>query len=169
MTSAPTQPRLPLRENVLHKPLVDLQGAAALIGLECDERQVVDLIQLPPLDPERIEWAWNIAGKDAGKQELRVLASCCPPANRAVRRDFDTVLAEIFTDVLHREQVRRFATIPSAFFAKRLACTRHHVTDLIADKELAALANTRGQRGRTSTPALTWPSVISFLQRRRIQ
>lgn len=167
--TTPLPDELPLPQAVVLKPVVNLQAAAALLGPAWSEQHVLRYIELPPRHPERIDWAWDIAGADAQRQrEVRVLASCVPIATRHERKPYETVLREIFCDVLVREHFRRFATVPATFLARRLACSDKHVLALIEDKELVAVERTLGRVGRNSTPAITWDSLKAFLLHRRM-
>jgi hypothetical protein len=131
---------------------------------------VLALIERAPLDPDRIEWAWDIAGRDAQRaREVRVLASCVPMLQRGQRKSFEAVMQEIFTDVLVRENFRRYSTVSVTFLARRLACSDRHMLDLLYEGELRAVPASLHRVGRNSSPAITWDSVKSFLERRRLQ
>ncbi len=163
MTIAPIQERLKLALPRQLKPLVDLQGAAGLAGDDTDESDILDDLQRGPRDLLRIDWAWNIAGKDAISREVRVLALCL--TNRAARFGFEDALYSIFPE--QRSKLFRKPTLAATFLARRLSCTAPHTLNLIADKLLLAVPKTR-RAGRNGSPAVLWSSVVKFFEERRI-
>src|SRR6187455_2700444 len=89
---------------IVLKPIVCLQTAAAILGPEFSAEHVLRDLKRGPLDPLRIEWAWDIAGarthsRDGGKL-IRVFAACVPTVERAKRHSFEEVLHATFGDLL---------------------------------------------------------------------
>lgn len=163
-------PRLPRLADPRQKmPVVDLKTAAGL----CDEMRPVDLLcdvgdAIGSHDPRRIPWAWNIGGEGAEKVLLRILTKGVVPEDRPVAAQFtlDQVLLEIFPRA--KGQHLPLLTLPSSYIAWRLACTTHHVNDLVDEGLLTATEKSRGKKGRTSSPEVTWDSIRKFLEARKL-
>ena len=152
------------------KPLLSLQAAAGLLGLEWSEAHVRRAIEeLAPRDPMRIEWAWNIATAGARQRDIRVLASCVPIQTRHVRQPFAAVLDEIFCDVVVSRGLQQYMTLSATFLARRFACTDQHIINLRRDGLLESTPASRNRTGRNSSEAITWGSVVNFLQTRRME
>jgi hypothetical protein len=163
---------------VILKPIVCLQTAAAILGPDFSAEHVLRDIKRGPMDPQRIEWAWDMAGarahsRDGGKL-IRVFAACVPTVERAKRHSLEEVLQAAFGDLLpldeHAGGKRRHCllTIPASTLARRLACATDHVLALAKTGSLAELPRTR-RIGRSGSPAITWESIVQFLTERRFQ
>lgn len=163
MIALPVQEKFKLNDPKLNRALVDLQAAANLAGEDNDESDILDDLTRGPLDPYRIDWAWDIAGKNAEKREVRVLALCVQ--NRSARFSFDDVLYTIFPE--QSTKLFRKPTLNTRRLANRLGCTKTHVNNLIDDFLLDIVPGSRGV-GRNGSAAILWTSIRAFLEERRI-
>src|SRR5215203_4862177 len=130
------------------KPIVCLQTAAAILGPSFGTEHVLRDIKRGPLDPQRIEWAWDISrqvrrARECGT-EIRVLAACVPKIQRGQHRSFEEVLDVVFADLLPKaRELRLPLTVSASILARRLACTHKHLLDLARDGALVEVPHSR--------------------------
>jgi hypothetical protein len=117
------------------------------------------------IDSGEIAWAWNIAARDAGRAELRILAACLPdhtmPAAATAELPLDSVIRLVYGP--------KKPFIWGKDFYRFWNCDSGHLFNLIADKSLKVLPNTGWRPGRGGSPCVTWNSAVEFLKSRRVR
>lgn len=154
----PTQRRLPVKIEIF-APLMDIAGARA--ALQKDQDEILDLIE-----DRTIAWAWDI-GTGIARAEIRIFAKCirgcqttngkCGLAGEDENKIIGQILARENNPWIYGKRLRHL-----------LNCSSELIIDLIEGGDLSILPGTAWHRGRKGTPCVTRPSVITFLQARRM-
>jgi len=147
-----------------------LQHIKTLLGLSrrrCSMGEVLALI-----GSRQIPWAWDIARKGSGRQEIRIwresLMACLerengsgegPPADK---RSLDQIIEIILPRPA--SLARRAATLSGRELQIRFLCSCGHIAGLIADGELCRVGPARPG----VTPEILYQSAFEFLKRRPI-
>jgi hypothetical protein len=159
-TSRPEQ-KAPQGGIVFRRPLVPIITAIALIEVD-HERQILELI-----DGGKLRWAFDVAGGDRRKREVRILGESIneyltghrpPPCSP--EEDFARTIGIIFPNVP--------ATIPTLPIAKALNVSEDHVLNLCRARLMRTANGQKWRRGKGGSARILTASVIEFLKRRRI-
>jgi hypothetical protein len=131
----------------------------------CTKEDVLRLI-----DTRQIQWAWDIARKNARRPEVRIwreslvtyLAGESGGGPGPSSDDFS--LPQVIEAILPRPPVLalRAATLRGTELQRRFLCCRTHLAGLIADGELCCV----GPAGPGKNPVILYQSAFEFLKRR---
>lgn len=149
--------RLNLR---VHRPMMSI--ATALTHLEdVTEDDVVAWIE-----EGKLQWAFNIASRDAKAREVRILSACIHAAQReeAFDESFEQVLARIIPPAV---KGKPWLTLnPQVITA--IHCMPTHGIDLLLEGEFETVRNNKPKRGPNGSPLITRESFVAFLKERRM-
>lgn len=163
------QRELPAVLTRCHAPTLPLATFAAHCGeTAAAVREWCELDRLY-VGANKIDWAWEI-GTGRHRDEVRVPSYYLVPEHRATDPGEAAVLAVVFRGCAHISAATGEADrqVSGVQFQRALTCSANLVADLIAAGELALYTRRQHTRGAGSSPALTWASVRSFLQRRKL-
>jgi len=141
--------------------------AVAQAALDLDAEQVMALIY-----DGRLQWAFNLAGADARRCEVRILSrsleACQQRRAAPVANDgeFAAVIKIIFPMVRPRPGVADALRARTIYH--RLNIKHAHLYELVAAGLLKLLPGSHPRRGPTGSPQIEFASVIEFLRERRI-
>ena len=150
----------------LRCPLVSVATAAVTLGQS--HRAVSALIE-----SGQLLYAFNLATSAATKAEVRILSESLAnyqhhrPVTLAAAADLSRVLGLIFPRVA-TPRAGVVPTIRAVEAAHQMAVTTDHIFNLVAAKEIKLVRHTRRSRGRGLSPLIDFPSLTTFLARRRI-
>ncbi|MDB6109171.1 MAG: hypothetical protein JWR69_921 [Pedosphaera sp.] len=160
-TAKPIQRKLPLTVEV-RIPLMDVAAVRGVLGAEFNQDDVLDLIDLGLLP-----WSWNLAVREAGRREIRVLAACVKhyQLTGGFRPFPDMTEAQVWKLILPHDK----PFVESIDLATAFNATSDLLLDLIRAGLLQRVDGTECRRGRGGSPLVSRDSVVTFLKSRRIQ
>jgi hypothetical protein len=170
MTTAPTTQRE--MHAVLarcHAPTLPLAAFAAHCGeAAAAVREWCELDRLY-VGANKIDFAWDI-GTGRHRDEVRIPSYYLVPEHRLQVLPEARILGLLFRGCAHISAATNEADrqVSGVQFQRALSCSTNLVMDLVAAGELALYTERRHRRGAGSSPALTWASVRTFLQRRKL-
>lgn len=152
-----------------HAPTLPLAAFAAHCGeAAAAVREWCELDRLY-VGANKIDFAWDI-GTGRHRDEVRIPSVYLLPAHRAQTWTEEQILAGLFRGCAHISAATKEADrqVRGVQFQRALSCRTQLVTALIAAGELIPYTERRHTRGAGSSPAITWASVRTFLQRRKL-
>lgn len=153
--NAPAQLQLRSLKLPAHRPLVPVEVVMVLADEhEYEVEAAVDCGALAP--------AWDIAGPDAERRELRIWSGCLEDyasgANERVTTRFDLSL------IFPHSRPHLLSTEIQRLFS----CSSTHVHNLIDARLLTQIGAPRSERGPNSAAQVTRASVEKFLREREV-
>lgn len=149
------EPQIFLPPSVIHRSPTCTVSALRGI-LSASNKTALHLIEAG-----KLEWAWNIAARDAQRAELRILALSV--------HDFQHGLVRClaWSDVIRLLYGQQREGIHASHFYRAWACSPNHFYALLDEGGMEPL-KPRWRRGVAGGASVTWESTVAFAKRCRV-